>query len=260
MRFSGYRLVGTAFVFAIGCASTPVEPREPEATTELAPEPLEPPVGEESASPEAEGTASTDSAPPPDAGAESTPASNDAGPAAEPFEPPEREVRYVVNPEGMRVRTEGVVLRPRAEAVRAGKGHAVRVTVRLRLETDMERSVLAPEGQELAFAGRVLRADGTQETFSDTRSGDRGKTLAPGGELVLSRTWPDAKDVKPLGPGDELELAVGIWGLGESPDERRPLRALCKVTAKGRKGGAPQVTVAPPETATKESKRRVREE
>ncbi|HLV64611.1 MAG TPA: hypothetical protein VKY73_02315 [Polyangiaceae bacterium] len=254
----GHRVSSALLVFVMGCASAPAEPREPEAPIEAAPSTASAEEASANDAPASDAPAEAPEAPEAD---ETTAPSAEPEPLPQaPEPPPEREVRYVVNPEVMRVRTEGVVLRPRAEAVRAGKGHAVRVTVRLRMEADTERSVLAPEGQELAFAGRVVRADGTEEHFADTRTGERAKTLSPSGELVLARTWPDAGDVKPLGPGDELELAVGIWGLGEDADSRRPLRALCKVTAKGKKGGAPRVAVAPPETAAKVPKRRVREE
>jgi hypothetical protein len=38
--------------------------------------------------------------------------------------------------------------------------------------------------------------------------------------------------MKPLAMGDELEIMVGIWGLGTDAASRRPLKKFCKVTLK----------------------------
>jgi hypothetical protein len=105
--------------------------------------------------------------------------------------------------------------------------------------------LLAPSGKEVAFAAKVRRADGSEETFDDRREGERELVLDEGRDAQLTRTFPD-KGMKPLKNGDELELAVGLWGLGDDAASRRPLRALCKVTLSYPRK-KPKLKLAPPD-------------
>src|SRR5690606_25193950 len=137
----GHRVSSALLVFVMGCASAPAEPREPEAPIEAAPSTASAEEASANDAPASDAPAEAPEAPEAD---ETTAPSAEPEPLPQaPEPPPEREVRYVVNPEGMRVRTECVVLSARAEAVRAGKRHAVRATVRLLMEADTERSCLA---------------------------------------------------------------------------------------------------------------------
>ena len=67
--------------------------------------------------------------------------------------------------------------------------------------------------------------------------------------VELSRTFPD-KGKKPFKMGDEVELAVGLWGLGEDASTRRPVLGVCKVTLSFPRKTA-KLKVVPPDTAGK---------
>ena len=198
-----------------------------------------PPAPEPAAAPP---VAVAESAPAPVEPAPATPAEAEAAEPSEPSEPAPpvevedghtpRQIRYVVTPEGMRVRVAGVELVPRAELVqKAGGAIAIKVRVEARSEDGKKHSLLAPAGKELAFAGKIRRRDGAEERFDDERAGERELVLDEGKNAVLTRTFPDQKGaVKPLKDGDELELAVGLWGLGDDASTRRAVRGVCKVT------------------------------
>lgn len=224
---------------AVACGGSATAPAAPEPTPapELAPEPAPAPE------------------PPPDA---ATPAADDASepePSSEAPAPSEtpaeetRQIRYVVNPEGLRVRVAGVELVPRAELVARGGSVTIKVKVEARSEDGQKHSLLAPSGKELAFAGTVRRADGSEEKFSDEREGDRELVLAEGKEVALTRTFPE-KGMKPLKSGDEVELAVGLWGLGDDASSRRAVRGLCKVSLTYPRKKA-KVKVTPPDGVAK---------
>jgi hypothetical protein len=163
-----------------------------------------------------------------------------------------RQVRYVVTPEGMRVRVGGVELVPRAELVpKAGGAIAIKVRVEARSEDGKKHSLLAPAGKELAFAGKVRRRDGAEEQFEDERAGERELVLDEGKDAVLTRTFPDQKGaVKPLKDGDELELAVGLWGLGDDASTRRAVRGVCKITLSYPRK-KPKLKLTPPDGLSK---------
>lgn len=160
----------------------------------------------------------------------------------------ERNIRYIVNPDGMRVEVDGLVFTPKAELVKSGKGSGIKLRVEVRAKDGKTHSLLAPEKAPLAFAGKIRRKDQEEEQFSDKREGDHAVTV--GEKLVkLQRTWP-AAGVKPLSSGDELELLVGIWGVGPDEASRRPLKKFCKITVKFDRP-KPRVIVAPPDGATR---------
>jgi hypothetical protein len=156
-----------------------------------------------------------------------------------------RNVKYVVNPEGMRVELEGVSFAPKAEAVKMSGGYGVKLKVEVRAKDGKPHSLLAPQNAEVAFAGTVKRKEGEPEKFGDKREGDRELTVKEKA-VQLTRSWPAQGGPKPLVNGDELELMVGIWGLGDDAASRRPLKKFCKVTLKFEKD-KPRVTVTPPD-------------
>jgi len=161
-----------------------------------------------------------------------------------------RNVKYVVNPEGMRVEIEGVSFAPKAEIVKLGASYGVKLKVEVRAKDGKSHSILAPANAEVAFAGSVKRKDAETEKFGDKREGDREVVLKGEKSQRLSRSWPPAGGLKPLALGDELELMVGIWGLGEDATSRRPLKKFCKVTVKFEKD-KPKLSVTPPDGVSK---------
>jgi hypothetical protein len=157
-----------------------------------------------------------------------------------------RNVKYIVNPEGMRVEVEGVTFAPKAEAVKSGAGWAVKVKVEVRAKDGNTHSLLAPTGTEVAIAGLVKRSGQAEpEMLSDHREGDKEVVLKDK-PVTLTRTWPGAGGAKVLAAGDEAELLIGIWGLGENAASRRPVRKLCKLTVKLDKA-KPRVSLGAPD-------------
>jgi hypothetical protein len=223
------------FLMACGGGETP-----PPATP--APAPPAPAASPAPPAPAAEKEAqapATEAKPSPEKPAE--PAAAEAAPA----ENTARNVKYVVNPEGMRVELEGVSFAPKAEVVKSGAGYALKFKVEVRAKDGKPHSLLAPKNTEVAFAGAVKRKDQAPEEFGDRRDGDREVALKGEKPVTLSRSWPSG-DMKPLAPGDELDLMVGIWGLGDDAASRRPLKKFCKVTVTFEKG-QPRAKVAPPD-------------
>jgi hypothetical protein len=145
----------------------------------------------------------------------------------------------------MRVRVAGIELVPKAELVSKGGTQSIKLRVEVRAEDGKRHSLLAPAGKEVAFAGKVRRADGTEESFTDEREGEREVVVEEGKDATLSRTFPE-KGMKPLKMGDELELQVGLWGLGDDAASRRPVRAVCKVSLTYPRK-KPKLKVTPPD-------------
>lgn len=159
-----------------------------------------------------------------------------------------RSVKYIVSPDGLRVEVEGLSFTPRAEAVKLGAGYAVKVSVQARAKDGSAHSLLAPKAAELAFAGHVVRGSGEPERFTDRREGDRELRVEGTKPVLLARTWPQSAEAKPLMPGDELKLLVGLWGLGSDAASRRPLTRFCSVSFSfDAKKGKPKLVVSAPE-------------
>lgn len=161
-----------------------------------------------------------------------------------------RQVRYVVTPDGLRVRVAGVELSPKAELVQKSGSLQIKLQVGARSDDGNSHSLLAPAAQELAFAGVIRRSDGSEEKFVDERGGERELVVSEGSEVALSRSFPN-KGMKPLRLGDELELAVGLWGLGDDAETRRPVRGVCKVTLSYPRKNKPRLKLAPPDGVAK---------
>ena len=200
-------------------AETPVEPAPPPAAPETPPEP-----------------APAADAPPQDAGASEAEASADAKPASDVDAP--RDIRFVQTPEGLRVEILGVKFVPKAEAVKTPAGVGVKLTIEA--TTQEPRSLLAPAHGPLAFAGAIKRKGKAEpETFGDDRKGEGEILLDPAKPTKIIREWPGPKGGG-LGNGDVLELDVGLWGLGATAAERRPVKQFLrvKVVVEGWKGRA----------------------
>ena len=91
------------------------------------------------------------------------------------------------------------------------------------------RSQLAPKPGPLAFAGAIKRKGKSEaETFGDERKGDGELLLDPAKPTKIVREWPGPKGGA-LGNGDVLELDVGLWGLGATAAERRPVKQFLRV-------------------------------
>lgn len=194
-----------------GCGSSASPPVEaPPSAPAPAPAPPEPAATEPEVSADA---------PPPAGDAES----------AEPKPDPnaQRDIRYIKTPEGLRIEILGVKFFPKAEAVKTPAGIGVRLT--LEATASEARSLLAPQHGPLAFAGAIQRKGKSEaETFGDERKGDGELLLDPAKPTKIVREWPGKKGGG-LGNGDVLELDVGLWGLGETAADRRPVKQLVRV-------------------------------
>lgn len=162
-----------------------------------------------------------------------------------------RNVKYIVNPDGMRVEVDGVSFAPKVEAVKSGAGFGLKVKVDVRAKDGNQHSLLAPKGTEVAIGGLIKRSGQSEpEMPSDQRAGD-GEIILKGDKAVsLTRTWPGEGGPKVLMAGDEADLLVGIWGLGDNAASRRMVRKLCRITVKLDKA-KPKVVVGPPEGVSK---------
>ena len=195
----------------------------------------------------AQGNPSTQAEPsPPRPGSSAAEAQPQTPAKAEAEDAAPRELRYVMTPEGLEIEVEGLRFTPAAKATRVPGGWGVQVSVKARVRDDQEYSLLAPEAQQLAFAGTVTRKDGKTEDFGDDRSGDTTLLLVRGEPKVLERNWP-GKTAKALGKGEKLDLQVGLWGLGRGPESRRPVKRFFRVTLVS-KGAKPKAVVGPPES------------
>lgn len=241
-----HRTFALVLTLGIACGGRPQAPASPEPA-------VSEPIG--AAAP----TAASAVVPAAESAAEAAPA-EDAAPAlpepdanveSEPSEPTARDVKYIVSPDGLRVKVAGVAFTPTAEAVKVAGGWGIKVRVEAKSDDEATHSLLAPKAAEVAFAGHIRRAGGADaESFSDRRDGDRELEVTPNKSAKLQRAWPPAGGPKPLAVGDELELQIGIWGLGADAGSRRPVGKLCRVEVKFDKE-RPRVKVTPPAGVSK---------
>jgi hypothetical protein len=156
----------------------------------------------------------------------------------------EREVSYLVRPEGLQIDVAGARFLPKAKAIKVKGGWGVAIDVQASAEDERTHSLLRGNDGALAFAGTVVRR-GKKTGFGDERSTGEEQLLFPGSSLTLSRKWPGSLDLPPLGRGDELVLEVGLWGLGRDAKSRRPVKRFFLVRVSvGRK--RPSVLLTPP--------------
>lgn len=213
------RALGSLFCLSfVSCATTTPEPSPPAAEAPpVAPEPAPAPVEPAPAEPVAEAAPA----------AESPPAAETTPPEADPNNA-QRDIRYVVTPEGLRAELLGVAFTCNAEAVKGPSGFGVKVTLEATASAD--RSMLAPEHGPLAFAGAIQRKGKAEaETFGDERKGDGTLSLPAGKAVKLVREWPGKGKGGALSNGDVLELDVGLWGFGTTDADRRPVKQFLRV-------------------------------
>jgi len=215
-------------VIACGGSAPPAE--EPQASaSEPASAPEAPPPAEPAAEtpPAAEAEAKPAEAPPPAA-------SDDTAP---------REVKYIQTPEGLKVEVSGVRFHVTAAPSKVGGGFGVKVAVKAESMDQKSHSLLSSDNGPIAFAGSVTRKKQTTK-FGDERKGEVEQTITAGALLEFAREWP-GKGGQPLANNESVELDVGLWGVGDSKESRRPVKAFARVKAKveGYKGKA---TVEPP--------------
>ncbi len=157
---------------------------------------------------------------------------------------PEREILYRVTPQGLHVEIEGADFVPTAEAVRVGGGWGLVLSAEA--TADAPLVLYSPKEGPLAFGGKVQRKSGRIESFGDTREGGKNLSLGPDSPQSFSKKWPIA-GVSPLAVGEELELHVGLWGLGTSSEDRRPVRKFVTVKMRAGPNGAQPIIEPPPQ-------------
>ncbi len=157
-----------------------------------------------------------------------------------------REVKYVVTPQGLRIEVAGATFKPTAKPVRVGSGWGVKVTVEASVDGTV-LSLLDSDNGPLAFAAKVT-GPGAARGSGEARVGSEEVFLTPGEPKTFSRQWPGKGKEKPLMAGETLELQVGLWGLGEQSETRRPVKKffVVKMVAGKKK---PQPVVSPPGSA-----------
>jgi hypothetical protein len=219
-----------------GCGGeATAEPKTPDAAVE-APAAAEP----------APAPAPADAAPPE---AQSEEPKADA-PAAKPAKDPNamREVKYVVTPEGLKIEVAGVRFLASAEAKQIAQGWGAKVTIKAEATDGKEHVLLNPKNGPIAFAAAVFKKGSTEaERIPDSREGD-GEVKLSGSPSTFSREFP-AKGGRVLAIGETLDMEVALWGLGESAEDRRPVKQFFHVKMKVDKG-KPKAVVEPPASAT----------
>jgi hypothetical protein len=184
-------------------------------------------------------------APTPAPAAEEPPAAASADAPSEPASPDEpdpdnrqRQVLYRTTPAGLAVSVEGVQFLATASPIKLKNGgFGIKLKVTAEAKDENMHTLMSPQNGPLAVAGKIKRSKSGEEVpFGDERGNEDEQFIAPGSPLEIERDWPPEN-----GPyawwGDEIELQVGLWGLANAGDRRRPVRKLFLVkmvaTAKG---------------------------
>jgi hypothetical protein len=212
-----------------GCSGTTPAAEAPQASAApSSPAASPPPAETTSAAPEASATPSAE------------PADTAKEPAAGEVAPPAgKNITYRMTSSGLVAELEGVVLEPRAHALRVGNGWGVKLVVAARATDEREHHLLNPSQGPLMIAEQIERG-GKKEVVPDERKGD--------GELTIDKTGTHLERElrKPIAAGESLTLYVGLWGLGTSADDRKPIKKLfvVKMVAGAHK---PEPVVSAPE-------------
>ena len=216
------------------CGGDPPEPKSAVEAGDV-PAPAEAPTPAE--------TAPADAAPaPPEAAA----TEGKAAPAKDANAP--REVKYVVTPEGLKIEVAGVRFLASAEAKQIAQGWGAKVNVKAEVTDGKHHVLLSPKNGPLAFAAAVFKKGSAEaERIPDAREGDTEMKLGPGSPASFSRDFPN-RGGRVLAMGETLDLEVGLWGLGETAEDRRPVRQFFHVKMKVDKG-KPRAIVEPPASA-----------
>lgn len=236
----GFQALAGVWFIATSLGACGGEKPEPQSAVEAGEVP--PPPAETAAPP-------VDAAPPADVKpvADAKPA---ADPAAAPAKDPNamREVKYVVTPEGLKIEVAGVRFLAAAEAKQIAQGWGAKITVKAEVTDGKEHVLLNPKNGPIAFAAAVFKKGSTEaERIADERSGDAELKLSPGTPTSFSRDFPN-KGGRVLGMGETLDMEVALWGLGNSAEDRRPVKQFFHVKMKVDKG-KPKAIVEPPASA-----------
>jgi len=235
------RLSVLALAFtAVGCGGPSAPPSSasaPPPPETAAPAPVEAP-------PSAEAPQSEKAAP--------EPASDEpvAPPAAAKAKDPDapREVKYVVTPEGLKVEVAGVRFLVSAEAKQIAQGWGAKISVKAEATDGKQHVLLSPKNGPIAFAAAVFKKGSTEaERIPDSRDGE-GEVRVGASSSTFTREFPN-KGGRVLAIGETLDMEVALWGLGESAEDRRPVKQFFHVKMKVDKG-KPRAIVEPPATAS----------
>jgi len=232
----GTWLVATSFLACGGDAAAPEPKTADAASAPASPEPKSPPVD-----------AAPADAPSADADAPATDAEPKA--AAAPAKDPNaaRTVKYVVTPEGLKIEVAGVRFLASAEAKQIAQGWGAKVTIKAEATDGKEHVLLNPKNGPIAFAAAVFKKGSTEaERIADSRDGDAEITLGSSSS-TFSREFP-SKGGRVLAMGETLDLEVALWGLGDSREDRRPVKQFFHVKMKVDRG-KPRAVVEPPSSA-----------
>jgi hypothetical protein len=221
-----------AFSLASGCGGSAAPAEEPTAQPEPTPQAAPakaPAAGTQSDAPAAETTPATDTAP-----------------AVKKDDPDnrKRQIYYRSTPEGLAVSIEGVEFTIKAEPQKLDNGgFGIKIKVQGESKDDGMHTLLSPKNGPLAIGGTIKRKKGDPETISSKRDGEDEQFIAPGTPLEFVHEWPSKE-----GPfawwGDEIELQIGLWGIGEAGQRRRPVNKLCIIKMVAVPNGKP-VVMAP---------------
>jgi hypothetical protein len=212
------------------------EPQTPEAAPVVAEPAPEPKL--------AETPAEAATSPVPDAQPEEKPA---AAAAKDPNAI--REIKYVVTPEGLKVEVAGVRFLVSADAKQIAQGWGTKVSVKAEATDCKDHVLLSPKRGPVAFAAAVFKNGSNEaERIPDSREGE-GELKIGSSAVTFSRDFPN-KGGRVLAIGETLDMEVGLWGLGESADDRRPVKQFVHVKMKVDKG-KPRAIVEPPASASK---------
>lgn len=240
--------VGIGFQILVGCwlvatslggcgGGTAPEPKVADVTPVASAASVEPPSApsDAAAAPDAKPEADTKPA------ADSKPAAKDPNAV--------REVKYVVTPEGLKIEVAGVRFLASAEAKQVGQGWGAKVTIKAEALDGKEHVLLNPKHGPIAFAAAVFKKGSTEaERIPDSRDGD-GEAKITGSPTTFSRQFPE-NGGRVLAIGETLDMEVALWGLGDTAEDRRPVKQFFHVKMKVDKG-KPKAIVEPPASAAK---------
>lgn len=145
--------------------------------------------------------------------------------------PQSHDLVYHVSPDGIWVEILKARFRPSAKTIKVPGGRIVELEVEV--ETEEPYSLLSGENGPLAVAGRVRRP--AEELRVDERGESKSLTITSGKTEVFKRRFP-VGTIKPIKPGEQLEIRVGLWGFGEE-DATLPVKRLFVVKVAPDKDG-----------------------
>ena len=236
----GFQLVVGAWFVATSLAACGGEASSEPKTADAAPattvtEPASPPAD-----------AAPADAPPADAAKPDAEPKAAAAPAKDPNAA--RTVKYVVTPEGLKIEVAGVRFLASAEAKQIAQGWGAKVTIKAEATDGKDHVLLNPKNGPIAFAAAVFKKGSTEaERIPDSREGD-AEAKVGSSPSTFSREFP-SKGGRVLGMGETLDMEVALWGLGDSSEDRRPVKQFFHVKMKVDKG-KPKAIVEPPSSAT----------